>query len=176
MTRTNVQRWLALSAATMLFVAGCAQSSGATAAPATPAPAATEAPASAAAGSEAPAESMAPTAATCEGSGDQGTVQLMINQWVGAEANVAVAECLLKQMGYDVKTNTLAEEVAWQGFETGEVDVILENWATPISSSSTLLIPSSPRTPVRWACRGSSAGTCRVGWPTSTRTSPTGTT
>ncbi len=70
-------------------------------------------------------------AATCEGSGDQGTVQLMINEWVGAEANVAVAECLLKQMGYDVKTNTLAEEVAWQGFETGEVDVILENWGHP---------------------------------------------
>ncbi len=127
MTRTHVQRWLALSAATMLVVAGCAQSSGATAAPATPAPAASTAPAS----SETPAESMGPVAATCEGSGDQGTVQLMINQWVGAEANVVVAECLLKQMGYDVKTNTLAEEVAWQGFETGEVDVILENWGHP---------------------------------------------
>jgi glycine betaine/proline transport system substrate-binding protein len=131
MTRTNVQRWLALSAASMLIVAGCAQSSGGTAAPATPAPAATSAPASAATGSEAPAESTGPVAATCEGSGDQGTVQLMINQWVGAEANVAVAECLLKQMGYEVKTNTLAEEVAWQGFETGEVDVILENWGHP---------------------------------------------
>jgi glycine betaine/proline transport system substrate-binding protein len=55
----------------------------------------------------------------------------MINQWVGAEANVAVVACLLAQMGYDVKTNTLAEEVAWQGFETGEVDVILENWGHP---------------------------------------------
>lgn len=127
MTRTHVQRWLALSAVTMLVVAGCAQSSGATAAPATPAPAASTAPAS----SEAPVESTGPVAATCEGSGDQGTVQLMINQWVGAEANVVVAECLLKQMGYDVKTNTLAEEVAWQGFETGEVDVILENWGHP---------------------------------------------
>ena len=28
-------------------------------------------------------------------------------------------------------TDTLAEEVAWQGFETGEVDVILENWGHP---------------------------------------------
>jgi glycine betaine/proline transport system substrate-binding protein len=34
-------------------------------------------------------------------------------------------------MGYDVKTDTLAEEVAWQGFDTGEVDVILENWGHP---------------------------------------------
>jgi glycine betaine/proline transport system substrate-binding protein len=55
----------------------------------------------------------------------------MINQWVGAEANVAVAQCLLQQMGYKVTTNTLAEEVAWQGFATGEVDVILENWGHP---------------------------------------------
>ena len=56
---------------------------------------------------------------------------MMINQWVGAEANVAVAQCLLQQMGYTVKTSTLAEEVAWQGFDTGEVDVILENWGHP---------------------------------------------
>jgi len=86
-----------------LIVMGCARSSGTTPAPAT----------------------------TCKGSGDKGSVQLMINEWVGAAANVAVAECLLKQMGYSVKTNTLAEEVAWQGFATGEVDVILENWGHP---------------------------------------------
>jgi glycine betaine/proline transport system substrate-binding protein len=55
----------------------------------------------------------------------------MINEWVGAEANVAVAQCLLQQMGYAVKTSTLAEEIAWQGFDTGEVDVILENWGHP---------------------------------------------
>ena len=34
-------------------------------------------------------------------------------------------------MGYTVETRHLAEEVAWQGFETGEVDVILENWGHP---------------------------------------------
>jgi len=56
---------------------------------------------------------------------------MMINQWVGAAANVAVAQCLLQQMGYKVETSTLAEEVAWQGFQTGEVDVILENWGHP---------------------------------------------
>ena len=42
---------------------------------------------------------------------------MMINQWVGAAANVAVAQCLLQQMGYKVTTSTLAEEVAWQGFD-----------------------------------------------------------
>jgi glycine betaine/proline transport system substrate-binding protein len=71
------------------------------------------------------------TAATCTGSGDKGTVKLMINQWVGAQANVAVVQCILQQLGYKVTTNTLAEEVAWQGFDTGEVDVILENWGHP---------------------------------------------
>ncbi len=56
---------------------------------------------------------------------------MMVNQWVGAAANVAVAQCLLQQIGYKVETSTLAEEVAWQGFDTGEVDVILENWGHP---------------------------------------------
>lgn len=82
-------------------------------------------------GSASPAGSAAASSAagaTCTGAGDKATVKLMINQWVGAQANVAVIECLLTQMGYKVATNTLAEEVAWQGFDTGEVDVILENW------------------------------------------------
>ena len=77
--------------------------------------------------SKAPAGS-ATGGATCKGAGDKGPVKLMINDWVGAQANVAVAECLLTQLGYKVATQTLAEEVAWQGFDTGEVDVILENW------------------------------------------------
>jgi glycine betaine/proline transport system substrate-binding protein len=134
MARTNLHRWLALSAVTMLVVAGCARGSGATDAPASAAatePPAASTPAESAAASEAPASAEAPATATCTGAGDKGTVQLMINQWVGAEANVAVAACLLAQMGYEVKTNALAEEVAWQGFETGEVDVILENWGHP---------------------------------------------
>ncbi len=79
----------------------------------------------------APGQSAAPAANTCTGAGDKGTVKLMINQWVGAQANVAVAQCLLQQMGYKVTTNTLAEQVAWQGFDTGDVDVILENWGHP---------------------------------------------
>ncbi len=110
-----------------LMLVGCrGSSSGATGAPTVSPPA----PDSSVAVSAAPGASTA-AAATCTGAGDKGTVKLMINQWVGAQANVAVVQCLLQQMGYKVTTNTLAEEVAWQGFDTGEVDVILENWGHP---------------------------------------------
>jgi glycine betaine/proline transport system substrate-binding protein len=107
----------------MLVTVGCARGSGGT--PATSAAAPT------AQGSQAAPSASQAAAVTCTGAGDKGTVKLMINQWVGAQANVAVAQCLLQQMGYKVETQTLAEEVAWQGFDTGEVDVILENWGHP---------------------------------------------
>jgi glycine betaine/proline transport system substrate-binding protein len=58
-----------------------------------------------------------------------GTVNLAINPWVGYEANAAVIGYLLeKELGYKVEKKNLKEEVSWQGFETGEVDVIVENW------------------------------------------------
>jgi glycine betaine/proline transport system substrate-binding protein len=107
----------------MLVSVGCARGSGGT--PATSAAAPT------AQGSQAAQSASQAAAVTCTGAGDKGTVKLMINQWVGAQANVAVAQCLLQQMGYKVETQTLAEEVAWQGFPTGDVDVILENWGHP---------------------------------------------
>ena len=109
-----------------LIVMGCAKSSGATTAPTTAA--ASSGPV---ASGSAPAGSAAVAAATCKGDGTKGSVKMRINQWVGAAANVAVAQCLLQQIGYKVTTSTLAEEVAWQGFSTGEVDVILENWGHP---------------------------------------------
>ena len=72
------------------------------------------------------------SAAPSEGAGgEKGTVKIAINPWVGAEANVAVAKVLLEQLGYTVEATSVAEEVAWPGFETGEVDVILENWGHP---------------------------------------------
>jgi glycine betaine/proline transport system substrate-binding protein len=130
MREHRIGRWLSGMAIVAIVVTGCAKGSGDSAAPASAA--APSAAASAGApGSAAPSASSAAAAATCTGGGDKGTVQLMINEWVGAEANVAVAQCLLQQMGYAVKTSTLAEEIAWQGFDTGEVDVILENWGHP---------------------------------------------
>jgi glycine betaine/proline transport system substrate-binding protein len=61
--------------------------------------------------------------------GSKGTVKLAINPWVGYEANAAVlAHLLEKKLGYTVDKKNLKEEIAWQGFETGEVDVVVENW------------------------------------------------
>jgi glycine betaine/proline transport system substrate-binding protein len=110
-----------------LIVMGCAKSSGGTPLPSAAGPSTGPV----ASGSAAPSGSAAAAAATCTGDGSKGEVKMMVNEWVGAAANVAVAQCLLQQMGYKVTTSTLAEEIAWQGFETGEVDVILENWGHP---------------------------------------------
>lgn len=58
-----------------------------------------------------------------------GTVNIAVNPWVGSEANVAVVAYLAKQkLGCNVVEKNLTEEVSWQGFTSGEVDVILENW------------------------------------------------
>jgi glycine betaine/proline transport system substrate-binding protein len=61
--------------------------------------------------------------------GTKGTVNIAINPWVGYEADAAVVGYLLaNKLGYTVEKKELKEEISWQGFETGEVDVILENW------------------------------------------------
>ncbi len=130
---TGLSRLIVGLAVVGLAVSACTSGGAGSAAPSAAAPTTASTPAASAAASNAdasPAQSAA-AAATCKGAGDKGTVKMMINQWVGAAANVAVVQCLLTQMGYDVKTDTLAEEVAWQGFDTGEVDVILENWGHP---------------------------------------------
>ena len=135
--RTGLARLLAGFAVGSLALAACSGGAGssapASAAAATTAPSVAPSAATSAAPSAATstAPSAAAVAATCTGAGDKGTVKMMINQWVGAAANVAVVQCLLTQMGYVVKTDTLAEEVAWQGLGNGEVDVILENWGHP---------------------------------------------
>ena len=129
MRHGSLGRWFAGMAMVVLVVTGCAKSSGATEAP----PAQRrdrrrrrrQRPAE-----SGPAASGGVAKATCQGNGDKGDVKMMINQWVGAEANVAVAQCLLQQMGYKVRPRR-SEEPAWQGFESGEVDVILENWGHP---------------------------------------------
>jgi glycine betaine/proline transport system substrate-binding protein len=61
--------------------------------------------------------------------GDCGTLNLAINPWVGYEANAAViAHVAEKELGCKVTKKELKEEVAWQGFGTGEVDAVVENW------------------------------------------------
>ncbi len=58
-----------------------------------------------------------------------GTFNLAINAWVGYEADAAVVAYIAQtQLGCNVVKKNLSEQVSWQGFATGEVDVVLENW------------------------------------------------
>ncbi len=61
--------------------------------------------------------------------GGCGKFNLAVNPWVGYEANAAVlAYVAEKDLGCSVTKKDLKEEVAWQGFGTGEVDAVVENW------------------------------------------------
>jgi glycine betaine/proline transport system substrate-binding protein len=64
------------------------------------------------------------------GSGsDCGQFNIAINPWVGYEANAAVLAYVAEtELGCTVTKKDLKEEVAWQGFGTGEVDAVVENW------------------------------------------------
>ncbi|MFF8605573.1 ABC transporter substrate-binding protein [Streptomyces sp. NPDC015346] len=62
-------------------------------------------------------------------SGTCGTFNLAVNPWVGYEANAAViAHVAEHDLGCEVNQKDLKEEIAWQGFGTGEVDAVVENW------------------------------------------------
>jgi len=69
-------------------------------------------------------------AAGPKGSGTKcGTFNLAVNAWVGYAANAAVIAYLAKnKLGCTVSLKNLDEQVSWQGFSTGEVDAIVENW------------------------------------------------
>jgi glycine betaine/proline transport system substrate-binding protein len=74
--------------------------------------------------------------AACSGGGGGGsgggTMNIAINPWVGYEANAAVVGYLAKnQLNATVNEKVLKEEVSWQGFANGDVDVIIENWGHP---------------------------------------------
>jgi glycine betaine/proline transport system substrate-binding protein len=113
---TTTRRFAAIGAVLAIVVTAC--TSGATPAPATPPPTAS-APASQAAVASPSAASKAPC----------GTVNIAVNPWVGYEADAAVVAYLLtNQLGCTVVKKNIDEQTSWQGFPTGEVDVILENW------------------------------------------------
>lgn len=76
-----------------------------------------------------PTSAASPPAASASGGG---TVKIAINPWVGYEASANVVAYLLKnELGYTVELPEIKEQLAWEGFETGDVDVIIENWVTP---------------------------------------------
>ena len=81
--------------------------------------------------------SSAPPASSGGGAGTnppaaKGTVNIAVNPWVGYTASAAVVAYVLEnELGYTVNLKDLKEDVSWQGFESGDVDVILEDWGHP---------------------------------------------
>ncbi|WP_326754369.1 ABC transporter substrate-binding protein [Streptomyces hirsutus] len=60
------------------------------------------------------------------------TVTLSVQSWVGALANVAVAQHLLEnELGYRVDIVQVDEVPAWDALSQGRVDAILEDWGHP---------------------------------------------
>lgn len=58
-----------------------------------------------------------------------GAVNVALNAWVGYTANAAVYSYVAKnKLGCSVVQKDLNEQISWQGFASGEVDVVLENW------------------------------------------------
>jgi glycine betaine/proline transport system substrate-binding protein len=70
--------------------------------------------------------------AACSGGGGGASsevVDIAVNPWVGYEANAGVVGYLLKnQLNSKVEYKELTEQVSWEGFESGTVDAIVENW------------------------------------------------
>ena len=59
-----------------------------------------------------------------------GEFSMAMNAWVGYTASASVVSYVAKNsLGCTVNQKDLNEQVAWQGFESGEIDVIIENWA-----------------------------------------------
>ena len=70
-----------------------------------------------------------PSAAAVASNAPCGTVNVAVNPWVGYEADAAVVSYVLQhQLGCTVVKKNIDEQTSWQGFPTGEVDAILENW------------------------------------------------
>ncbi|MBA3780700.1 MAG: ABC transporter substrate-binding protein [Nocardioides sp.] len=64
--------------------------------------------------------------------GDCGELNLAVNPWVGFEADAyVVGQIAQEQLGCKVNYKNLKEDVSWQGFGTGEVDVVMEDWGHP---------------------------------------------
>ena len=64
--------------------------------------------------------------------GECGDLNMAINPWVGYEASAyVVGHVAAQQLGCTVNYKKLKEDVSWQGFGTGEVDVVIEDWGHP---------------------------------------------
>jgi glycine betaine/proline transport system substrate-binding protein len=64
--------------------------------------------------------------------GDCGDVSMAVNPWVGYEADAYVVGTVMEtELGCTVDYKDLKEDISWQGFGTGEVDVVMEDWGHP---------------------------------------------
>ena len=64
--------------------------------------------------------------------GECGELNMAVNPWVGYEASAyVVGQVAQEQLGCTVNYKDLKEDVSWQGFGTGEVDVVIEDWGHP---------------------------------------------
>ena len=77
-------------------------------------------------------ETQANEEAAESGGGECGDLRIAINPWVGYEASAyVVGEVAKQELGCNVEYPELKEDVAWQGFGTDEVDVVIEDWGHP---------------------------------------------
>lgn len=66
------------------------------------------------------------------GGGECGDLNMAVNPWVGYQASAYVVGVVAEQeLGCNVEYKDLKEDVSWQGFGTGEVDVVIEDWGHP---------------------------------------------
>jgi len=78
------------------------------------------------------AETEANESEAAEAGGECDELNMAINPWVGFEASAYVVGTVAQdQLGCTVNYKELKEDVSWQGFGTGEVDVIIEDWGHP---------------------------------------------
>jgi glycine betaine/proline transport system substrate-binding protein len=61
-----------------------------------------------------------------------GEVNIAVNNWVGYEADAfVVGEVAKNRLGCLVNYVYVDEQISWQGFASGQVDAVLENWGHP---------------------------------------------
>ena len=67
-----------------------------------------------------------------EAGGECDELNMAVNPWVGYEASAYVVGTVAQEeLGCTVNYKNLKEDVSWQGFASGEVDVIIEDWGHP---------------------------------------------
>jgi glycine betaine/proline transport system substrate-binding protein len=72
------------------------------------------------------------SAAASNAAADCAEINMAVNPWVGYEASAYVVGTVASEkLGCTVNYKDLKEDVSWQGFGTGEVDVVIEDWGHP---------------------------------------------